>query len=281
MPPRPKPSRPQRFRPSPPARCWRYDAQRATSLWHAALLWLNRHPAFATDALHRHTWLMILADALEAGDPQAALSVYLANPEPAPEPGTLTFTVPGPAVDALEQTGMTRRDRHLAALLARAGLATPDLEPAALRALTLIDSASTSPATRLGQLQAALAATAPVEPSSLRALLQAKAVRGLAAMGAHSLAADKAGAVIDAVRKALPVFGTIPTAGYAAALGELAAAALLRGDMAQAADCVSTRANSAPRASTGALMPLCSPLVALDEGAWTALQAEAERGWAR
>lgn len=260
---------------------WRYDAQRATSLWHAALLWLNRHPAFATDALHRHTWLMILADALEAGDPQAALSVYLANPEPAPEPGTLTFTVPGPAVDALEQTGMTRRDRHLAALLARAGLATPDLEPAALRALTLMNSASTSPATRLGQLQAALAATAPVEPSSLRALLQAKAVRGLAAMGAHSLAADKAGAVIDAVRKALPVFGTIPTAGYAAALGELAAAALLRGDMAQAADCVFDARQLGAEGVDRALMPLCSPLVALDEGAWTALQAEAERGWAR
>ena len=61
----------------------------------------------------------------------------------------------------------------------------------------------------------------------------------------------------------------------------VAAAALLRGDMAQAADCVFDARQLGAEGVDRALMPLCSPLVALDEGAWTALQAEAERGWAR
>ena len=259
---------------------WDVDPARSADLWNSALLWLNTS-AFAEDAVRRHNWLMMLADALEFGAPQAALSVYLANPLPTLQPGEVLLIAPGPRVDPAEQTGMGQRDRRLALALAKliptASLPFETLHPPEACALLLTFASASGAAARLRQINAALDATGSVKPESLRWLLYARAVLALSQLGAHQHALARSATAVQAVTRALPVYGTIPVAGYAAALGNLAAANLMAGEVATAASLLFEGRRLGVNGTHRLLAELCPSLAKGDAAAWAGLLKETAR----
>lgn len=106
---------------------WRVDTKLALDLWIEALMYLETTEAFANDSSRRFAQLEMMLSAFEAGAPEAALAAVLSVMPPAPEPGTISFRVPGPGVPAPTSAGMELRDYLAARGLGRAAVHSPRL----------------------------------------------------------------------------------------------------------------------------------------------------------